>query len=442
MKLLLLLATLSLTGCGVIYIAPSVTDYATTADVTVVPLTSDAAQTANNSTYRPRSLPSVFFQNAGTGAGIVAAGALPDPASEQQFRPAPIETRLPAPIPPVPYQIGVGDVLVLATLQSASSIEELSGLLAAQNRRQGYTVQDDGSIAVPDVGRVQLAGLNLEEAEAEVFEALVSGNLDPTFSIEVAEFNSKKVSVGGAVPKPTTLPITLTPLTLQEAVVAAGGTTSLDTQFTTVRLYRDGTLYQVPFNDLPNTDVTLVAGDSIFVDTSYQLEQAQAYFSEQITLTQLRQSARSQALATLQTEINLRRAALSEDRSNFQDRLTADAVDRDFVYLSGEVSTQGRFPLPFGRQATLADALFAQGGPIPDTGNPSEIYLLRGHRDDHVTAFHLDGRNPVNMLQATEIELRPNDIIFVSQQPVTQWNRVVQQLVPSLIIAGATSVTN
>ena len=438
---LVLVAGLALSGCGQIYFAPDVSDQLTDADVNIIPLTAQTASSANRSTYRPRSLPAVFFQNAGAGAGLVGAGPLPKPASLQTMRPAGIKTRLPPPTLQVPYEIGVGDVLVLATPKSASSIEELTGLLAAQNSRQGYTVQDDGAIAIPDVGRVQLAGLSLKEAEAEVFQALVAGQLDPTFSIEVAEFNSKRASIGGAVRNPQILPIALTPVSLQEAVAAAGGAIALDQQFTTVRLYRDGTLYQVPLENLPGTDVTLMAGDSIFVDTGFQLEQAQAYFSEQITLTQLRQSARSQALSQLESEVGLRRASLSEARSNFQARLEADAVDRDFVYLIGEVSNQGRFPLPFGRQATLADALFAQGGPIPDTGNPGEIYLLRGGADNHVTAFHLDARNPVNMLNATKIQLRPNDIVFVSQQPVTRWNRVVQQIVPSLILAGATAIT-
>ena len=442
MKAIIVATSLLLAGCGQVYFAPDVSDQLTDANVTIVPLSAQSASSANRSKYRPRSLPAVFFQNAGSGAGLIGAGALPDPVSPQPGRPAGIETRLPPQAPAKPYEIGVGDVLVLATPQAASSIEELSGLLAAQNRRQGYTVQDDGAIAIPDVGRVQLAGLDLEAAEAEVFQALVSSQLDPTFSIEVAEFNSKRASVGGAVRNPVTVPIALTPVTLQEAVVAAGGTTALDTQFTAVRLYRDGTLYQLPLEDLPTSNVTLMAGDSVFLDTGFQLDQAQAYFAEQITLTQLRQSSRAQALAALQSEVQLRRAALSEARSNFQARLTADAVDRDFVYLTGEVTQQGRFPLPFGRHATLADALFAQGGPIPDTGNPGEIYLLRGGRQDRVTAYHLDGRNPVNMLNATKIELRPNDIIFVSQQPVTRWNRVVQQMVPSLILAGATAVTN
>lgn len=424
MRALLLIFCFSLMGCDVIYHAPRVSDQVPDADVSIIPLTAAAARTANLSTYFPRTLPAAFFQNVGTGSGPFGTGGLPRPASSQQFRSSNIETRLPSPVPNTPYQIGIGDILIISTLQSASSIEEQSGLLTSQNRRENYTVQDDGSVAIPDVGRVQMAGLSLEDAETELFQALVSDNLDPTFSIEVSEFNSKRVSVGGAVNTPETLPITLTPLSLQEAIVAAGGATAVDTEFTAVRLYRNGQIYQVPYDALPNTDVTLIAGDSIFVNTSYELEEAQAYFAEQIALRQERQDA------------------VTSERNAFEDRLAADAVIRDYVYLTGEVQTQGRFPLPFGRQATLADALFEQGGSIPDTGNPGEIYLLRGINDVQVHAFHLDGRNPINMLNATKIELRPNDIIFVSQQPVTRWNRVVQQLVPSLILFGASAVAN
>ena len=379
-----------LASCGAIYIVPDVSEQFTESAVTIAPLTAGNIADANRSKYRPRSLPPVFFQNSVTRAPQIAGSAN-------------ISTRLPPPTLQTPYEIGIGDVLVLATAQSARTIEELSGLLAAQNSRQGYTVQDDGAITIPDVGRVQLEGLDLEAAEAEVFQALVSSQLDPTFSIEVAEFNSKRVTIGGAVLQPQVLPITLTPLTLQEAVAAAGGTTALDPGSAVVRLFRDGNPYQLPFADLQKLDIILLPSDSIVVEPLFQPELA---------------------------------------RGDFQARLEADAVERDFVYLTGEVTEQGRFPLPFGRQATLADALYAQGGALSETGNPAEIYLLRGHIDGQVTAFHLNARNPVNLLNATKLELRPNDIVFVSQQPVTRWNRVVQQLVPSLIISGATAATN
>lgn len=322
-------------------------------------------------------------------------------------------------------------------------------MLAAQNRRQGYTVQDDGAIAIPDVGRVMVAGLTLEEAEAALFQRLLSAQIDPSFSLEIAEFNSKRVSIGGAVGTPTIAPITLTDLTLDAAIALAGGIQTPDLDYASIRLYRDGALYQIPLNDYLSRGelqkTRLVDGDSVFVDTEYQLGRAQAYFAEQITLSQFRQAARSQALAELQAEVNLRRGSLTESRSNFRDLLAEDAVDRDYVYLTGEVKTPGRFNLPFGRQATLADALYSQGGFDAKTGNPAQIYLLRGSGDastnSAVTAWKLDARNPANLIVATQMQLRPNDIVFIAEQPVTRWNRTISQITPQIItsVANATN---
>jgi len=38
------------------------------------------------------------------------------------------------------------------------------------------------------------------------------------------------------------------------------------------------------------------------------------------------------------------------------------------------------------------------------------------------------------------MELRPNDIIFVAEQPVTKWNRTVSQIGPSFIQAFAARI--
>lgn len=399
LKLIPIALCLALSGCGIIYIAPNLSSQIEDTDVTVVPLTRDVVAQANRVQYTPRQIPFAFRQNSGGSNGLPSNSNLST-------------INLPAETPSTPYLIGIGDVIVLATVQAASSIEELSGLLAAQNRRQGYTVQDDGAIAVPDVGRVQMVGLNLEEAEAAVFQALVENQLDPTFSIEVAEFNSKRVTVGGAVVQSAVVPITLTPLKLQEAIAAAGGVVASDPEFVTIRLFRDGTMYQLPLSALPNTSVVLEAGDDVFVDTGPQ------------------------------AGVDFRRGSLEESRGNFLAQLEFDSINRDYVYLTGEVTNQGRYPLPFGKMATLADALFADAaGLIADSGNPRAIYVLRGGSDGAVTAYNLDGSNPINMVLATQMQMRPNDIIFVGQQPVTKWNRVIQQLVPSLVIAGANAAT-
>ncbi len=438
----------SLIGCGAAYIPSKVSE--AEGKVRIVPLTPQTVLAANRSTYQAKQLPAVFFQNAGGASGARGAGALPAPTLDPQSRPDALALRVPGTPPRGAYQIGVGDVLLLATRSGGTTVEELSGLLAAQNRRQGYTVQDDGAIAIPDVGRVRLEGLTLEEAEATLFQELLENQIDPSFSLEIAEFNSKRVSIGGAVGNPTVVPITLTDLTLDQAIAAAGGIQTPDLDFASIRLYRDGELFQIPLNEYlrrPDLQKTrLVAQDSVFVDTEYQLDRAQAYFAEQITLAQFRQQARTQALAELQAEVNLRRSALGEARGNFQAQMELDAVDRDYAYLSGEVNKPGRFTLPFGRTASLADALYSEGGFSSATGNPGQIYILRGSADPRefgaVTAWHLDASNAANLTLATRMELRPNDVVFIAEQPVTRWNRVITQITPSLITSVANAASN
>lgn len=446
-RVVALCLAMGVSACGVAYHSPKVQEIAADGSkVRVVPLTPETVLIANRSTYEPQALPAIFNTTAGGTGSLRGAGALPPSANVPERRPAALETRLPPAVTPVPYKIGVGDVIVLATPNAAqNSVEQLSGLLAAQNRRQGYTVQDDGAVAIPDVGRVKIAQMTLEEAEAEIFRALVENQINPAFSIEIAEFNSKKVSIGGAVNAPRVAPITLTPLYLDEALALSGGVADVDPDYTTVRLYRQGSLYQLPLRQLYAQNglqrVQLVDGDSIFVDTEFQLDQAEAYFAEQIRLAEFKQTARVQALNELEVEVEIRRAQLNEARQNFETRLDLGAVKQDYVYLTGEVRTQTRFALPFDQRATLADAIYDGAGGIPtETGNVREIYVLRGSEDpreyDAVTAYNLDASNAANLLVATRFELRPNDVIFVAEQPITRWGRVIDQITPSLIVAG------
>ncbi|EAR49649.1 eps i polysaccharide export outer membrane transmembrane protein [Oceanicola granulosus HTCC2516] len=442
---------LTLGGCGVSYNSPSVQEQVEGLPVTVVPLDSQALAFANSAPYTPRSLPAIFHQVAGSSGSVRGLGALPNAPAVPTLAPQPLELRVPPAVEPQPYEIGVGDVVLLATKSaSGSTVEQLSGLLAAQSQRQGYTVRDDGAIAIPGIGQIQLAGLTLEEAEAAVFDAIVRQGVDPAFSLEVAEFNSKRVAVGGAVAAARLVPITLNTLDLGEALTAAGGVTLRDQEYASIRIYRDGTLYQIPVEtffarpELQNT--VLQAGDSVYVDTNYDLDRALQFYEQQLDVTQLRSSARLQALNELQAEIALRRAALAEARANFTARADLGAEERDYVYLAGEVAEQSRFPLPYDRQASLADVLFDRGGLATATGDPTQIYVLRPSRtatgEDAVTAWHLDAGNAAALVLATKFEMRPNDILFVEAQPITKWSRALQQALPTLITTAAASVTN
>ncbi|MEP2718496.1 polysaccharide biosynthesis/export family protein [Pseudophaeobacter sp.] len=441
-------------GCSTIYRSPSVSaGVSDTGKVRVVAMTPETVLVANRSAYAPQTLPAVFGLSAGSGAGASprGIGALPEAPSTQDGVRSGLTLDPPPQVALTPYTIGVGDVVVLSTPSTQGTAGELSGLLAAQNSRNGYTVQDDGSINIPDVGRVRLEGLTVDEGEALLFQRLVESQLDPTFSLEVAEFNSRRVSVGGAVGQPGVMSITLTPLTLGEAIAAAGSVSVGDIDISSVRIYREGNVYQIPLEDLYSSsefqNLRLMAADSVFVDTDYDLDRAERYFEQQIRRTQTTIAGREIALDELTAAVTLRRAELDERRDNFSQTLEFDAVDRDYVYLSGEVRTQGRFALPFNHKAVLADALFSTGGGVAkETGDASEVYVLRASSDVRefgaVTAWHLDIRNAANLAMASKFELRPDDIVFIAENPVTRWGRTVDQITPSLITAPINAIAD
>ncbi len=139
-KFMIIAALAALASCGTVYRSSSVVDGT---DVSVVPVTAQSILTANDSPFDPKTLPQVFSLTAGTGSvgRGVGAGALPDTTFGRTSRPGSTQLRIPPAVDPGPYKIGIGDVVLLSTPSSGSTVEQLSGLLAAQNSRQGYTVK-------------------------------------------------------------------------------------------------------------------------------------------------------------------------------------------------------------------------------------------------------------------------------------------------------------
>ncbi len=443
--------SLALSACGVVYQSPKVSrNVGTGLDVREIKVTPETVLLANRSAYSPRNLPQEFYSvaSASQGAGL---GALPAAPDVPDRRPGRLELRPPQDLPRQPYRIGVGDVVLLATKSgNNSSLEQLSGLLAAQQQRQGYVVSDDGSISIPDIGRVEIGGLTLTEAQDRIFRFLLDNQVDPAFALEVSDFNSQRVTVGGAVRNAARVPITLVPLKLGDALTATGGVEVQDAEFASIRIYRDGTLYQIPYQDYLSRpelrELTLRDGDAVFVDINYDLDRAFQFYRQEVDVIRLRSQARKDVIDMMDTEMSMRRALLDEQRRNFQARSDLGAEKRDYVFLAGEVTRQNRVALPYAQKATLADVLYGEGGYPNMSGNPANVYVLRPSQDPAefgaVTAWHLDMRNAVNMTLATRLEMRPNDIIFVEEQPITKWNRVVQQFVPSLLTTPAAIAAN
>ena len=427
-----------------IYTVPAVTDqsangsgYKTDYDVEIVPLTYETVVGANLDPYLPPRLPAAF-QSSAVGQGYVGTAAMPGvtmSTARNLPRPGFAADTLPSAGKPERYRIGVGDVLLLAVSPQGTSVAGLPALISAQSKRAGYTVQDDGSIAVPDAGRIRVAGMTLRDAEGTIFKALIAAGIDPTFSLEVAEFHSQRVAVGGMVGGPILAPITLRPLNLNEALNLAGGITATDPSVTTIQIYRDGKTYHIGLvryrSDPALGQLLLRDGDSIYVGPPYREAEGQANFEEQLALRdeELDRQRRAEA-----------RQLLAEDRALFEQRLKHGAVEQPYAFLTGEVRTTTQVPLPFERTMSLANLLFnkAAGGINMKFADYGQIYVLRRETDPQksggLTAYHLDAENAANLAVATEFQIHANDIVFVAAQPVTTWNRVFSQITPQFFL--------
>jgi polysaccharide export outer membrane protein len=134
-------------------------------------------------------------------------------------------------------------------------------------------VSEDGSVNLPLVGEVKVAGLTETEAAAAIKEVLEVKLLQrASVAVQVQEFRSRPISVIGAVRQPGNLAFSGR-WTLLEALTAAGGLTDGHGSLIYVLRRADNGLSDqlaIPADDLmvradPKVNITIVDGDLINV---------------------------------------------------------------------------------------------------------------------------------------------------------------------------------
>lgn len=135
-----------------------------------------------------------------------------------------------------------------------------------------YQVASDGTVDLPYIQTVQVAGLEPQEIARVVRQKLIEKNVlvDPIVVVQVKEYHSRTVILLGQVAKPGSFP--LTPgLTLMQAISMAGGLNQIanDDHVTLTRKVDNGTrtvnISVDAITDGKAPDVPLQAGDRIYV---------------------------------------------------------------------------------------------------------------------------------------------------------------------------------
>lgn len=135
-----------------------------------------------------------------------------------------------------------------------------------------YRVAQDGTMDFPLVGRIRVVGLEPTVVAEHVASALRDGRflVAPQVSVFVREYNSKRVSVMGAVSHPGSFPMS-SGLTVIQVIGTAGGFTAIANRNATVVTRRTGghlQRYAVPAARIvegQTDDFPLEAGDIVYV---------------------------------------------------------------------------------------------------------------------------------------------------------------------------------
>lgn len=138
-------------------------------------------------------------------------------------------------------------------------------------------ISTQGTIAFPLIGNINIAGLNVSQAESKIENELKSYLKNPSVSLLIKEYANKTLYVLGQVKKPSSIPIPPEKnMTLLEAITSAGGFTDI-AAISRVKILRmeDGKqrsievdVSQITKDGNKQLDITLKPGDVIFVPQS------------------------------------------------------------------------------------------------------------------------------------------------------------------------------
>ena len=229
-------------------------------------------------------------------------------------------------------------------------------------------VPQEGRVSVPYVGEIQVINLNLAEISAQLNEKLRPISNTAQGSVIRSGRISRIANVIGEVKKPGPVPLERDGINSLDLISASGGANGLE------HLYK----------------YTLRRGERDYV-FDYQAFRKRAFAIEDGDLLSV----------------------------------TQDISNRFYVMGAINRPTIVAFPVP---APTLADALAAATGLDERRSDPSGIFVFRKGNPDKVYTINL--KDPNSVLLSQRFAIKGEDIVYVTEAPMTRWSRLLGQATP------------
>lgn len=282
------------------------------------------------------------------------------------------------------YRVGPRDILSITVWDHPELTIPAGEFRTAE--AAGHIIAEDGTIFFPYAGKVNVAGKTTSEVR-EILTRAISGKIaNPQLDVRVAAYRSQRAYVVGEVKRPGVLPITDVPLSIVEAINLAGDITP-EAALSGIALTRQGRVQHIDLQAIYER------GD----------------FSHNHLLQ-------------------------DGDILQIPDR------NQQKVFVLGEVERPSALLMHKGRM-TLAEAIGEAGGVDRGTSNPGRIFVIRGN-PKQPEIYHLDGNSADSLILGDQFSLKPRDIVYVDTAGVVRWNRVIEQLLPTVDLLNAASDTD
>ncbi|WP_296721659.1 polysaccharide biosynthesis/export family protein [Erythrobacter sp.] len=285
--------------------------------------------------------------------------------------------------PPAPTElVGPGDVLSIAIYETGIGLfgggaavggaDQVFDPSSRAERFPAMRVDDDGTINLPFVGDIMVAGRTTNDIERLLRNALRRKSQNPQVLVSIAEGLTNSVIIGGDVRQPGRLVLPTNRESLSDVIALSGGNTG-EIKDMLVRVQRGETFSEFRLSDImanPGQDIRIFPADRI------QLVRAPQSFS-----------------------------------------------------VLGAAGRNDQIAFP-GPRLSLIEAVAVAGGSNPNSGDPRAIFLFRFVEDldgkDTPTVYHFNMMQASSYLLAQRFAIKDKDVLYIGNAEANQPTKLVQ----------------